>query len=423
MFYYICGAPLEAEPLLALCGGLWKADQLVGRHLYWLAEQAKKEGKEAGQKRSFNAEGDLDFDEEWGDQTSVDASAKTDTASSSAPRKKRKAATMAMGKGKDKENQDVAPGPPSRPISTPTVPLPIAIENELTTLGQPSLPPLPPTVDDDNITQNNVQPNVDAAFDSFKTQMQPPDIGRSHEPLLDVTFIQIEKTLSSLRREFSTDFPNMTTVTNLFDAMEANPQFGNTTPSTAMLHFIEAIETADPNSPDFSEDDTNAQWGHKQLSGTWKGILTGWDAIVNHTWELWKAAGGPILKGKGKESPVLNASNTTATPAMTSTPSTSLASSLESDAVAAGMTPTRNEVDHRNEVEKSLRKLTKEQLKDILDAHSIKTTSRKNQPTKPELVADILNASISSDNTIFAEVQSRLDKRLPRSRNKASKDA
>jgi hypothetical protein len=93
--------------------------------------------------------------------------------------------------------------------------------------------------------------------------------------------------------------------------------------------------TPSSNSPDYSEDDTNAQWGHKQLSGTWKGILTDWDAvgccdiatrllaallktcrvaryicserriratsyladmyldqIIDHLWELWKAAGG-----------------------------------------------------------------------------------------------------------------------------------
>lgn len=92
----------EAEPLLALCSGSWKADQLVGRHLYWLAEQAKKTakevGEEVGKKRSFN-EQDLDFDEEWGDQANVGASTKAD--SGSVPRKKKKTTTT-MGKGKGK---------------------------------------------------------------------------------------------------------------------------------------------------------------------------------------------------------------------------------------------------------------------------------------------------------------------------------
>lgn len=117
--------------------------------------------------------------------------------------------------------------------------------------------------------------------------------------------------------------------------MEAHPHFGNATPSTAVLQLIEIVETANPNSSDFSEDDINAQWGHKQLSGSWKGVLTDWDAvgssdiairllaallktcrvarficserrvkatsflsdmyldqIVDHLWKLWKDAGG-----------------------------------------------------------------------------------------------------------------------------------
>lgn len=79
--------------------------------------------------------------------------------------------------------------------------------------------------------------------------------------------------------ELSTDFPNMTTIANLFDAMEANPHFTDKPPSTTVVHFIDTLEAADPNSPDLSEDETDAQWGHKQLSGIWKGVLTSWDAI------------------------------------------------------------------------------------------------------------------------------------------------
>lgn len=89
----------DAEPLLALCGGSWKADQLVGRHLYWLAEQARKGDKQAGQKRPFS-EGDLNFEDKWEDQVDVGGSAKA--SSGSVPKKKKKT-TMGKGKGRSTE--------------------------------------------------------------------------------------------------------------------------------------------------------------------------------------------------------------------------------------------------------------------------------------------------------------------------------
>jgi hypothetical protein len=99
----VLGRLEDGEPLLTLCGGSWKADQLVGRHLYWLAEQAKKEGRATGQKRAASNEGDsLDFDEEWGDLGNVDTSRKADGGPVQKRRKK-----MTMGKGKDKGESEV----------------------------------------------------------------------------------------------------------------------------------------------------------------------------------------------------------------------------------------------------------------------------------------------------------------------------
>lgn len=66
---------------------------------------------------------------------------------------------------------------------------------------------------------------------------------------------------------------------DLLKAMKDQPNFGDGQPSGELLQFIERIENADPNSEDLSEDDTNASWGHYQLTaGNLKltTVLTSW---------------------------------------------------------------------------------------------------------------------------------------------------
>jgi hypothetical protein len=49
-------------------------------------------------------------------------------------------------------------------------------------------------------------------------------------------------------------------------------------PSLDVIRFIERVESADPNDPNLSEDDTNAGWGHAQFSG-YSTIITDWKSI------------------------------------------------------------------------------------------------------------------------------------------------
>lgn len=145
--------------------------------------------------------------------------------------------------------------------------------------------------------------------------------------------------------------------------MEASPSHFNGQPSDGLVGLIAALETADPNAPCLSEDESNSNWGHRQLSGTWRGVLISWESvgtcevacrlmaavvktckvarhfcfirnldassflsdayleqIVETLWEYWKAAGGvsgfpnrsditdtyiskPLVKGKAMERP------------------------------------------------------------------------------------------------------------------------
>jgi hypothetical protein len=62
--------------------------------------------------------------------------------------------------------------------------------------------------------------------------------------------------------------------------MKENSSFQVGAPSDGVVAFLERAENADPNSPDFSADDNNANWGHRQLSG-WAALLASWHHIGN----------------------------------------------------------------------------------------------------------------------------------------------
>lgn len=71
---------------------------------------------------------------------------------------------------------------------------------------------------------------------------------------------------------------------DLLDAMEANPDFCKGDPSSQTTVFLSRIEAADPTSPDLSEEDDNASWGHYQFTAgslTCTSTLTSWEAVGN----------------------------------------------------------------------------------------------------------------------------------------------
>jgi hypothetical protein len=53
-------------------------------------------------------------------------------------------------------------------------------------------------------------------------------------------------------------------------------------PSVRVAAFLERLESADPNAPDISEDDTNACWGHQQFTAgdmRCQTVLVSWHEI------------------------------------------------------------------------------------------------------------------------------------------------
>lgn len=103
-------AKLEvSELLLALYSGSWKADQLVGHHLYWQAKHnaATNMGSSIGarKKHMLEAEDSKDFEDECDDQRSRDVtSGKADCSAPVAKKRKKKAKGMGMSKDKGVSN-------------------------------------------------------------------------------------------------------------------------------------------------------------------------------------------------------------------------------------------------------------------------------------------------------------------------------
>jgi len=60
--------------------------------------------------------------------------------------------------------------------------------------------------------------------------------------------------------------------------MELNPTFTNIPMAETVKHFIDGIESADPLSSDFDEDDLGVSWGHRQFQG-WNATISSWEAI------------------------------------------------------------------------------------------------------------------------------------------------
>ncbi|KAF7967814.1 hypothetical protein HWV62_32973 [Athelia sp. TMB] len=144
------------------------------------------------------------------------------------------------------------------------------------------------------------------------------------------------------------DLGNLTDAIDLLHALNANPSFTSEQPSSSFTEFLHRIETAIP-APTDDEDEIGQSWGHRQFTAggltctsvldTWANIgspsfayrliaaaltmcrVSRWqcktqlaitptsylsDSYLNETcrllWLAWKAAGGPMVKGKGKES-------------------------------------------------------------------------------------------------------------------------
>jgi hypothetical protein len=74
---------------------------------------------------------------------------------------------------------------------------------------------------------------------------------------------------------------------DLIVSMNINPMFSSGAITENVELFIQGIETADPNSPGFDEDDLGVSWGHHQFRD-WRGVLATWEVVGSseNAWRL-----------------------------------------------------------------------------------------------------------------------------------------
>jgi hypothetical protein len=66
-------------------------------------------------------------------------------------------------------------------------------------------------------------------------------------------------------------------------SMQSNPTFADRPPSDPVVALLTRIQDADPNSPELSEDDTDANWGHYQFSGSFRTVLSTWSSVGSNS--------------------------------------------------------------------------------------------------------------------------------------------
>ncbi|KAJ3513008.1 hypothetical protein NLJ89_g3197 [Agrocybe chaxingu] len=234
--------------------------------------------------------------------------------------------------------------------------------------------------------------------------------------------------------------------------MELNINFGEGNVSADMQSFLSRIESTDPNSLDVSEDETNTNWGHWQLTSGGcptacrliaasvktckvarqlcverKISATSFISdiylqhIVSWLWELWREADGPIVKGKNK------------VPATTTEPSKDSAApigeaseGLQSSGghgpgaekshkglPASEITPVHGDseiletlgMSQKEDLEKLLQALVKDNLKGWIMANNVTFPPDSKSRNKPDLISTILNSPASATEMGFRELQ------------------
>ncbi|EDQ98530.1 uncharacterized protein LACBIDRAFT_335876 [Laccaria bicolor S238N-H82] len=358
----------EQEPLLALCAAHWKAEHVLNTILTGITE--------SNQNATMRRDNASDLDDPA--VSLPNPSSKTNTSSSkhrlsnpspTKPKKKKK-----TGKEKDIKGSEKA-SPPSITIDDD------AINRQL------------------NLSTEN--PGTAAAATEPQDKPSPPlDLAIPAIPLtperIDIDLINVNPSYSSLKDEFSGSHHTNTVAVELLTAFEADPDFQSGEPTQDTLSFLDHIETTDPNSPNFSEDDLYGSWGHYQFtagSQMISTVLTSWksaikpksflsdvyiELLVDKLLDLWKDAGGSISKGKGtNKDSALGTTLPTSDIIQMQAPSTQHAEPedmlVDATASSSGESSESAVKTASMDVQKILQALQKDELKAWINDHNIST--------------------------------------------------
>ncbi|PPQ97715.1 hypothetical protein CVT26_001905 [Gymnopilus dilepis] len=262
----------DSHELLRLCAPHWKADHVVQSVLTAMANP--KKGPEAAEQQSAKRGRTEDSEEVASTQATVAGGAiHGENGREAQDRPAAKKARTEAGSGGNKGKSAIFPteDAASSQLSSSTTPISsgsptpqIPLSQQLATLSSATLP------------LNGTNP-VPQALPGIAAN--PVTAPRPVAPTrVDVDFVLVDPSV-----ELKTLIPTVECVADFLNAIERYPNHFTGQPSEGLSSLITAIEDADPNAPGLSEDDTNANWGHQQLSGAWRMLLSKWENIGNAT--------------------------------------------------------------------------------------------------------------------------------------------
>ncbi|KAI0044239.1 hypothetical protein FA95DRAFT_1625999 [Auriscalpium vulgare] len=245
------------QPLLALCGNHWKAEQVLGNSL---------RGTDKKKKKTVSETDDEDDDDEGDSATQGGAGAGVEIQDQSKKRRKDENSTPLR--------PDVIKKSRAAPMSPLRLPTPAAVR--AATSRTLSLLPDPASESDSEENPAHLMLQS-ASFLQAPTMTLPAGS-------IDVDFIVVSTKVESLLDTFS-ELPAVPGARDLLEFLqEAGTTLNKGEPSANVMSFLERIENADPNAADIDEDNTNANWGHRQFTAgglTCTTVLTLWSAVGN----------------------------------------------------------------------------------------------------------------------------------------------
>ncbi|GBE88094.1 hypothetical protein SCP_1203230 [Sparassis crispa] len=283
----------KQQPLLALCSDHWKAEYIIGP---MLLQQHKPDSELDNDDDDISHISTSATNTRASERSEISASmasqvsvankrCRVHSTSSSKPKKKPVASVVSQH----------AEGRTSGPVATP------ALEPPLSLTSAPVTMPVEPQLS----AIGNILAQVPSAPPSVVASVISPSVsGLTVKSAIDISFINVDPSIENLIDALSSSHPDLISGLELLNSMKLTPVFDIGSLTSEVITFIERIENADPNSPDLSEDDLGMAWGHYQFTAgsmTSSSTLVSWDGIgIEILWRLWKAAGGPVVKGKGK---------------------------------------------------------------------------------------------------------------------------
>ncbi|KAF6748071.1 hypothetical protein DFP72DRAFT_1074738 [Ephemerocybe angulata] len=260
----------KRHDVLQLCAGSWKAEHMISSHLNAASSTAKRAGTPAskgkGKAREHTALSISDADDSDKEER------QTDQVNTDYPQ------TPSSGKHPRSKSQQV-------------------IQNGVEGKESPSKPKKPRTEPKEgDLAKKAHKGDLDIIFGlKSPSPRRKQDLGANamdstSNPLpsktIDISGIAVRPSYDNLKESLSCDHPSIGDAVALMDRLkhiaDNSAKYPPQEPGSTVIEYITRLETADPNSTMYSDDETNLGWGHYQFTGgdmRISTVVTSWKEI------------------------------------------------------------------------------------------------------------------------------------------------